>query len=184
MRHEVGGIVAGLKLPNYNDVFDRALTISIGLGLEFKQTPTTVSVNRNWQPNFKRNQNSPPRRNNYNSSRIMPYCRNCKKNHSRACLRGTETCYRCHQTGHEASECPMPANGRPQMAINLNHQPMGTNQYQPQPMVNFQARQLPAPNNRQPRPQRRGPPNQGQQGRAQVNAILDNGGGKEEPMQP
>ncbi|KAL8537344.1 hypothetical protein ACS0TY_012478 [Phlomoides rotata] len=174
LRPEIRGILAGANSLSYREVFSRALNVSIGLKLEHKQTPAIVSVNHNWQPNFKRNSDPPPRENNYNDSRTNPRCPNCEKRHMGPCLKGTGTCYRCHQTGHKITECPIPPNA--------NHHLNGNNQYQPQPINSYQNRPPPAPENRLPGPPRRGPPNQDQWGRARLNAILNNDEGKEEAL--
>ncbi|KAL8494365.1 hypothetical protein ACS0TY_025252 [Phlomoides rotata] len=174
LRPEIAGIVVGLNIASYHEIFDRALKISISMNFEYKQAPTTVPVNRNWQPNFKRNPIPPPRGNNYNAPRIVPFCNSCGKKHFGQCRQGTVTCYRCHQPGHRSNECNMPSN--------VNRQPMGNNQYRPQPVNNYQARQPPAPINRQIGPQGRGPPNQGQRGQGHVNALLENGEGNGEQL--
>ncbi|KAL8526678.1 hypothetical protein ACS0TY_015762 [Phlomoides rotata] len=167
LRPEIAGIVVGLNIASYHEIFDRALKISISMNLEYKQAPATIPVNRNWQPNFKRNHVPPPKRNNYNAPRIVPFCNTCKKKHFGQCRQGTVTCYCCHQPGHRSNECNMP--------LNANRQTVGNNQYHPQPVNKYQARQLTAPTNRQIRPPGRGPPNQGQRGPGHINALLGDG---------
>ncbi|KAL8554780.1 hypothetical protein ACS0TY_002828 [Phlomoides rotata] len=173
MRPEIRGILAGANLLSYREVFSRALNISIGLKLEHKQSPATVPINRNWQTTFKGNSIPPPNGNNYNASRHGQYCATCGKRHLGRCLLGTVTCYRCHRTGHKASDCHLPPNA--------NHQQMGNNQYRPQPVSNYQTRQPPTATNRQGQLPVRGPPNQGHKGSGHVNAILEDGDGSGGP---
>ncbi|KAL8514640.1 hypothetical protein ACS0TY_013648 [Phlomoides rotata] len=174
LRSEIRGILAGANLSNYREVFSRALNVSIGLKLEHKQPTTTIPINHNWQPNFKRNSNPPPSGNDYNAPRNKSNCVTYGKGHLGPCLKGTEVCYRCHQTGHKITECPIPPNA--------NHHLNGNSQYQPQPINSYQTRPPHALDNRLPGPPRRGPPNQDQWRRAQLNAILNNDEGKEEAL--
>ncbi|KAL8489992.1 hypothetical protein ACS0TY_025769 [Phlomoides rotata] len=174
LRPEIAAIVVGLNITNYHEIFDRALKISISLNLEYKQALATVSVNRNWQPNFKKSYVPPPRGNNYNAPQPVPTCPTCKKWHFGQCRPRTITCYRCQQIGHRSNECNMPANA--------NRQPMGNNQYHPQPVNSYQARPLPVPINRQIGQSGRGPPNQGQKGPGHINALLEDGEGSGEQM--
>lgn len=140
--------MSGLGLQSYNEVFDRALIISIGLGLEFKDTSPALTANGNWQPNFKRFQNQLVKGNNsfgpINGRASFPPCNICGKTHFGQCMIGMPNCYHCHKPGYRAYECTqVPVNQVPLGNPQYRPAPGANNQLQPPLAKNFQAGQQP-----------------------------------------
>ncbi|KAH6788538.1 hypothetical protein C2S51_003544 [Perilla frutescens var. frutescens] len=120
LRAEIGAHISALNLTTFSEIVQRARAVSTRLNLgKLAPRPSNNGGKRHWDDRGNPNKGKgfqpekKPRNDGENKPGATvekPLCPTCQRRHFGKCRLAEEGCYRCHQVGHKAVNCPQNRN--------------------------------------------------------------------------